>query len=77
LPHKYNDSTDVRSSTKRPRSVVTSSGRESVNGSTNRNTFVLQPEQVRAMKDAGMWDDPQKRAKMIKRYAQEARNNSY
>ena len=77
LPHKYNDSTDVRSSTKRPRSVVTSSGRESVNGSTNRNTFVLKPEQVRAMKDAGFWDDPNKRAKMIKRYAQEARNNSY
>jgi hypothetical protein len=77
LPHKYNDNTDVRSSTKRPRSVVTSSGRESVNGSTNRNTFVLKPEQVRAMKDAGMWDDPNKRAKMIKRYAQEARNNSY
>jgi hypothetical protein len=77
LPHKYNDSTDVRSSTKRPRSVVTSSGRESVNGSTNRNTFVLKPEQVRAMKDAGFWDDPEKRSKMIKRYAQEARNNSY
>jgi len=77
LPHKYNDTTDVRSSTKRPRSVVTSSGRESVNGSTNRNTFVLKPEQVRAMKDAGFWDDPEKRSKMIKRYAQEARNNSY
>jgi hypothetical protein len=77
LPHKYNDSTDVRSSTKRPRSVVTSSGRESVNGSTNRNTFVLKPEQVRAMKDAGFWDDPDKRSKMIKRYAQEARNNIY
>ena len=77
LPHKYNDNTDVRSSTKRPRSVVTSSGRESVNGSTNRNTFVLKPEQVRAMKDAGFWDDPEKRSKMIKRYAQEARNNSY
>jgi len=77
LPHKYNDNTDVRSSTKRPRSVVTSSGRESVNGSTNRNTFVLRPEQVRAMKDAGFWDDPEKRSKMIKRYAQEARNNSY
>jgi hypothetical protein len=77
LPHRYNDTTDVRSSTKRPRSVVTSSGRESVNGSTNRNTFVLKPEQVRAMKDAGFWDDPDKRSKMIKRYAQEARNNSY
>jgi hypothetical protein len=26
------------------------------------------------MKDAGMWDDPVKRAKMIKRYALEAKN---
>jgi hypothetical protein len=77
IPHRYNDDMDVRPSAKRPRSVVTSTGRESVNGSTNRSTFVLQPEQVRAMKDAGFWDDPQKRAKMIKRYAMEARNNSY
>jgi hypothetical protein len=27
------------------------------------------------MKDAGMWDDPDKRAKMIRRYAQDQRNN--
>jgi hypothetical protein len=76
LPHRYNARTDVSSSSKRPRSVVTGSGREGVNSSSGRNTFTLQPEQVRAMKDAGFWDDPQKRAKMIKRYAQEARNNS-
>jgi len=25
------------------------------------------------MKEAGMWDDPEKRNKMIKRYAQESR----
>ena len=36
--------------------------------------FVLEPEQVRAMKDAGFWDDPVKRAKMIKRYAEQSRN---
>ena len=76
LPHRYNARTDVSPSSKRPRSVVTGSGREGVNSSSGRNTFTLQPEQVRAMKDAGFWDDPQKRAKMIKRYAQEARNNS-
>jgi len=35
---------------------------------------VLEPEQVRAMKDAGMWDNLEKRNRMIKRYAQEARN---
>lgn len=76
LPHRYNARTDVSPSSKRPRSVVTGSGREGVNSSSGRNTFTLQPEQVRAMKDAGFWDDTQKRAKMIKRYAQEARNNS-
>ena len=54
--------------------MVTGSSRES-SGSASGNTFVLAPEQVRAMKDAGFWDDAQKRNKMIKRYAQEARNN--
>jgi hypothetical protein len=53
--------------------VVTGSSRES-SGSVNGNQFVLAPEQVRAMKDAGFWDDPEKRTKMIKRYAIEARN---
>jgi len=77
IDSSYNDHTDVRPSSKGPRSVVTSSGRESVNGSSNRSTFTLRPEQVRAMKDAGMWDDPIKRAKMIKTYAQYARNNQY
>jgi hypothetical protein len=52
--------------------VVTGSSRESSRG--NGSQFVLEPEQVRAMKDAGFWDDPEKRNKMIKRYAIEARN---
>lgn len=55
--------------------MVTSSGRESPASAGGRNTFTLSAEQVRAMKDAGFWDDPEKRARMIKRYAQEARQN--
>ena len=75
LPHRYNDSTDDEPVVRqRPRNVVTSSGRESSAAGASRNTFTLNPEQVRAMKDAGFWDDPQKRAKMIKRYAMEARS---
>jgi hypothetical protein len=72
LPHRYNDSNDddVRKP-KKHKSVVTSTGRESLSG--GKNTFVLTPDQVKAMKDAGFWDDPEKRQKMIKRYAQEAR----
>ncbi len=77
LPHRYTGETDekpIRNS--RPRSAVTGSGRESASSSGGRNTFTLSPEQVRAMKDAGMWDDPDKRAKMIRRYAIEARNSN-
>jgi hypothetical protein len=75
LPHRYNQQEDETPSRRsRPRNIVTGSGRESSPAAGGRNTFTLTPEQVRAMKDAGFWDDPQKRAKMIKRYAQEARN---
>lgn len=76
LPHRYISEVDksVNPSTKRPRNIVTSSGRESASSSGGKNTFTLTPDQVRAMKDAGMWDDPDKRAKMIRRYANEARN---
>ena len=71
LPHRY--TRDAGENSRRsPRSVVTGSSRESSRG--NGSQFVLEPEQVRAMKDAGFWDDPEKRNKMIKRYAIEARN---
>jgi hypothetical protein len=72
LPHRYTRNSD-EPSRRSPRSVVTGSSRES-SGRVNGNQFVLEPEQVRAMKDAGFWDDPEKRNKMIKRYAIEARN---
>jgi len=72
LPHLYNQRSDSNRS--RPRSVVTGTGRETGRASGG-NTFVLDPEQVRAMKDAGLWEDPEKRARMIKRYAAEAKLN--
>lgn len=77
LPHRYNESSNRQDSpTRTPRNTVGSSGREAsaAYGGTNR-TFTLTAEQVRAMKDAGMWDNPEKRAKMIKRYAEQARTN--
>ena len=77
LPHRYTEVADEKPSRapSRPRNVVTGSSRENASSSGGRNTFTLSPEQVRAMKDAGMWDDPDRRAKMIRRYALEARNN--
>jgi hypothetical protein len=73
LPHRYTRSQDESPSRRSPRSFVTGSSRESANRGGG-NEFVLEPEQVRAMKEAGFWDDPQKRSRMIKRYAQDARN---
>jgi hypothetical protein len=72
LPHHYNGA--ERSSSKRPRSVVTSSGRES-SRSAGGNEFRLSPERVRAIKDAGRWDNPTEREKMIRKYAEYDRMN--
>lgn len=77
LPNRYTDSNNERPVRSRPRNAVTSSGRESAASSGgSKNSFTLKPEQVRAMKDAGMWDDPEKRSRMIKRYAMEARQTN-
>jgi len=74
LPHRYTGEADERPTQKRPRNFVTGSGRESASSSViGKNQFALTREQVQAMKDAGMWDDPDKRAKMIRRYALEAK----
>jgi hypothetical protein len=75
LPHKsnsgYNDSS-VRN--QRPRSAVTSSGRETT-ATTKSNEFRLSPDRVAAMKEAGMWDDPALRQKAIRNYASWDRSN--
>ena len=75
VPHRYTEDANERPRS-RPRSAVTSSGREFASNNGRGNSFTLSPDQVRAMKDAGMWDDAEKRAKMIRRYALEARNNN-
>jgi hypothetical protein len=76
LPHRYTSNANEGQTQRVRRNVVTSSGREAVSSSGGRNAFTLNPDQVRAMKDAGMWDDPEKRAKMVARYAKEARQNN-
>ena len=71
LPHRYNDSNDDESrSVRRPRNIVGSSGREAsaAYGGSNRSQFVLSPERVKAMKDAGAWENQERKAKMIKNF---------
>jgi|DEB19_MinimDraft_3_1074340.scaffolds.fasta_scaffold00025_54 hypothetical protein len=75
IPHQYNDDYEDDSPRRRPRSAVTSSGRENAASAGGRQTFMLTPDQVKAMKDAGFWDDPKKRMSMIKRYAEQKSQN--
>lgn len=72
LPHRYAG----RQANERNRRGGTSSGRSDISGSpVAKNTFTLSRERVQALKDAGMWDDPAKRAKAIRRYAEFDRTN--
>lgn len=73
LPHRYTEATDEKP-TRRPRNVVTGSGREASTPASGGNQFYLSREQINAIKEAGMWDDPKKRAKMVANYAQYARS---
>lgn len=55
------------------RSVVAGSGREGTSAaasgaSAGKSSFTLSPERVRALKEAGVWDDAQKRDDAIRRY---------
>jgi hypothetical protein len=78
LPHRYNETNDEDSrNVRRPRNVVGSSGREAsaAYGGSNRTQFVLSPERVKAMKEAGAWDNPERKAKMIKQFIAYDRSN--
>jgi len=75
MPHKanrvYNDS---NTRTSRPRSVMTSSGRETT-ATLKPNEMRISPERVTAMKEAGLWDNPKLRQKAIQNYAAWDRQN--
>lgn len=77
LPHRYNKASDRNDSVRSPRNTVSSSGREAsaAYGGTNKSTYVLSPERVRAMKDAGAWDNPERKKAMIANFIKYDRTN--
>ena len=77
LPHRYNGSTDSDSVVRKPRNVVGSSGREASAAYGGRNTsqFVLSPERVKAMKEAGAWDNPARKKAMVESFMKYDRQN--
>ena len=75
IPHRYNQDNDKPSfRNTRPRSVVTSSGREASSGG-KPTEYRITPERVAAMKEAGMWDNLELRNKMIRKFAEFDRQN--
>lgn len=78
LPHRYNDSTDDEPrDVRRPRNSVGSAGREASAsyGGSNRSQFVLSPDRVKAMKEVGAWDNPERKARMVKQFIEFDRQN--
>ena len=78
LPHRYNAATDVTPDVRKPRNVVGSSGREAsaAFGGNNRSQFVLSPERVKAMKEAGAWENPQRKKAMVENFMKYDRENA-
>ena len=73
LPHRY---TSRGGNNKRSSAGPTASSRvANTNGGQKPGTITLSRERVQAIKDAGAWDDTDKRNKMIRAYASYDRNN--
>lgn len=72
LPHRY---TAKGGSTNRRSAGPTASSRVANATASKPGTITLSRERVNAIKDAGAWDDVEKRNKMIRAYAQYDRAN--
>ena len=66
LPHRYAAKTGASTSRSRPN--PTASSRAANPSAVPSNAIKLSPERVRAIKEAGAWDDPAARNRMIKAY---------
>lgn len=73
LPHRFESASITPSeSSRKVRPPTSSSGQG--RGTPGSTEYRLSPERIRAMKEAGMWDDTEKRKRMIKRYIDMDRN---
>jgi hypothetical protein len=71
LPHRY----VAKGGAQTRRGGPTASSRVANTASAKPNTITLSRERVQAIRDAGAWDDTEKRNKMIRAYAQYDRQN--
>ena len=73
LPHRYTSKGGQQQS--RKAAGPTASSRAATTTGTKPGTITLSRERVQAIKDAGAWDDTERRNKMIRAYAQYDRQN--
>ena len=73
LPHRASLGYNVNKSPNKPRVPVAGGG--SGDGNTSSKGYVLSADRVKAIKEAGAWDDPKKRAEAIKYYQEYDRQN--
>jgi len=71
LPHRYT----AKGGQQTRRAGPTASSRVANTTSAKSGTITLSPQRVQAIKDAGSWDDVEKRNKMIRAYASYDRAN--
>jgi hypothetical protein len=75
VPQSQNSGYNARTSQpERRRSTMTGSGRDSM-PAQKPGEFILSPDRVAAMKEAGLWDNPQLRQKAIDKYRAWDRQN--
>lgn len=72
LPHRYT----AKGGAQRRAAGPTASSRVANTTSAKPGTMILSPERVQAIKEAGAWDDVNRRNKMIRAYAAYDRQNS-
>lgn len=77
LPHRYVSGKIERGNSGTPPSPVAGASREgrSSEGKGQGQGYTLSPDRVKAMKDAGLWNDPVKRKAAIAQYREYDRNH--
>lgn len=77
LPHRFTNGkgSNYNEQNGSSRRLPTGGSGQGKSSQGSSGTYTLSPDRVRAMKEAGMWDDPDKRKKMIKRYMDQDKQN--
>lgn len=72
----YNGDTTQRNRPRSPVGGANNRGNRSPENGSGEGGFKLSSERVKAMKEAGIWDDPDRRQKMIAKYREVDRSSS-